>query len=150
LAEQRLEQALPSFTAPILRAPVVSGLGQIAEARGDYNAASDRFAQAYALREQTVAQAPNSAAAQVIDADAQQLVRALDRAGRTQEACQRLQQAQEAHDVAAPNQDILDRCRSLRIQLAPRVELAPILREQRVIQRAPAQETAPAEQRTTP
>lgn len=147
LAEQRLQEALPSVTTPELRAPIASELGEIAQARGDWTSASARFAQAYDLRERTAAEAPNSAAAQVLEADAQQLVIALDRSGRTQEACERLRQAQEAHDVAAPDQELLDRCqRVLRAPLRTRVELAPQLRQQRIIQRAPTeqvQEPAP-------
>jgi hypothetical protein len=65
----------------------------------------------------------------VLQADAQQLVVALDRSGRTREACERLRQAQEEHDVAAPDQDLLQRCRTLyRTQLRPEVQLAPQLR----------------------
>jgi tetratricopeptide (TPR) repeat protein len=150
-AQVQLEQALPNLSAPALRAPVESRLGEIAEQRGDWAIASTRFAQAYELREQTVSQQPAVAANVVIQADAQQLVRALDRAGRTEEACTRLREAQEAHDVAAPDQELLERCRRLRVTLAPRVELAPRLREQRTIQRAPIQQTAPTtEQRLAP
>lgn len=146
VAEARLQEALPNLTSPELRAPVASELGQIAGTRGDWTSASARFAQAYSLREQTVAQAPTSVAADVIEADAQQLVIALDRSGRTREACERLQQAQEAHDVAAPDQDLLDRCqRVTRTPLRTRVELAPQLREQRRIapQQTPVQEQPP-------
>jgi tetratricopeptide (TPR) repeat protein len=129
-AEQQLQLAVPNLTTPGVRAQVVSELGRIAEERGDFTSASARFAQAYTLREQTAAAAPDSPAAQAIEADAQQLVRALDRAGRTREACERLRQAQEQHDVAAPDQDLLDRCqRLLRAPLRTRVELAPQLRE---------------------
>lgn len=78
--------------------------------------------------------APDSAAADVLQADAQQLVRALDRSGRTREACERLRQAQQEHDVAAPDQELLERCRTLyRTQLRNDVLLAPELR-QRAIQ----------------
>ncbi len=146
VAEQRLQQALPNLTAPELRAPVASELGEIAQARGDWTSASARFAQAYDLREQSVAQAPNAAPSEMLQADAQQLVIALDRSGRTREACERLRQAQEAHDVAAPDQELLDRCqRVLRAPLRTRVELAPQLRQQRAVQPAPA---PPPEQRT--
>ncbi len=150
-AEAHLQRALPNLSAPALRAPVESRLGEIAETRGDWNLASARFEQAYALREQAAAQQPAAAGADVIEADAQQLVRALDRAGRTQEACDRLRQAQETHDVAAPDQELLERCRRLRVRLEPRVELAPRLRDRAMIQRAPAEQTAPApEQRVAP
>ncbi len=139
-AEQNLQEALPALqSSPALSAPVASELGNIAVSRGDSNAASARFAQAYSLREQVAQQAPNSAAAQAIDADAQQLVRSLDRSGRTQEACQRLQQAQQQHDVAAPDQATLDRCqRVLRAPLRDRVQLAPALRERATVAPAPA------------
>ena len=144
-AEQQLQQALPNLTTPELRAPVASQLGQIAEQRGDFSAASARFSQAYASREQLARQAPDSAPAQVIDADAQQLVRALYRSGRTQEACEQLRQAQEAHNVAAPDQELLDRCQRLRVPLRERVELAPQLRVRSDAQRvAPAPAPAPS------
>ena len=138
-AEQQLQQALPTLTAPELRAPVASELGQIAEQRGDFTAASARYSQAYASREQLARAAPESAGAQVLDADAQRLVGALDRSGRTEEACERLRQAQEAHDVAAPDQQLLERCQRLRVPLRERVQLAPQLRLNRDAQRvAPA------------
>jgi tetratricopeptide (TPR) repeat protein len=128
-AESRLQQALPGLSAPQLRAPVAAQLGEIAVERGDYNAASARFSEAYSSRERLAQLQPNAVPAQVIDADAQRLVQALDRSGRTREACERLRQAQEAHDVAAPDQEILDRCqRILAVPLRTRVELAPTLR----------------------
>jgi len=150
-AEQRLQQALPNISTPALRAPVVSQLGQIAETRNDYTSASARYAEAYRLREQTAGDQPAAGAQLALEADAQQLVRALDRSGRTREACERLRQAQEAHDVAAPDQELLDRCQSeFRTQLRDRVEVSPALRsrviapEQTQIQRAPTQRVAPA------
>ncbi|MEZ6023534.1 MAG: hypothetical protein R3C16_09045 [Hyphomonadaceae bacterium] len=137
VAEQQLQQALPMLTAPEVRAPVVSELGAIAETRGDWTSASARFAESYRIREAAAASAPNSAAAEGLEANAQQLVRALDRSGRTRDACEQLRQAQEAHDVAAPDQETLDRCqRVLSVPLRNRVELAPQLRVQRV---APAE-----------
>jgi tetratricopeptide (TPR) repeat protein len=139
-AESRLQQALPNLAAPELRAPVASELGQIAVERGDYTSASARFSEAYSSRERLVQIQPNAAAAQVIDADAQRLIRALWNSGRQREACERLRQAQEAHDVAAPDQELLDRCqRLLSVPLRTRVELAPQLRVQReAVQPAPA------------
>lgn len=129
-AEARLQEALPTLAAPEVRAPVVSNLGQIAERRSDWNSASARYAEAYRLREQTARQRTTAAAGAELQADAQQLVIALDRSGRTREACERLRQAQEAHDVAAPDQELLDRCqRELAAPLRPQVELAPQLRE---------------------
>jgi tetratricopeptide (TPR) repeat protein len=146
-AEDQLELALPQLTAPQLRAPVASELGQMAERRGDLDAASARYSQAYAAREEVAEQAPNSAAADVIEADAQQLVLALDRSGRTREACERLRQAQEEHDVAAPDQALLDRCREeFRTELRTNVRIAPQLRlrnEALRIEPAPAPETQP-------
>lgn len=143
-AEATLQQALPQLTAPQLRAPVASELGQIAEQRGDFSAASARFSQAYTAREEVAAAAPNSAAAEVIGADAQQLVRALDRSGRTREACERLRQAQEQHDVAAPDEELLQRCqRQFRTNLRNDVQLAPQLR-QRAIQVNPQVTPAPS------
>jgi hypothetical protein len=135
-AEQHLQEALPNVTAPQLRASVVSGLGSIAESRSDYTSASARFAEAYRLREQNVERTPGAEAA--LQADAQQLVRSLDRSGRTREACERLRQAQQEHDVAAPDQELLQRCETqFRVQLRPEVRLAPTLRE-RAIAPAPA------------
>jgi hypothetical protein len=144
VAEQRLQEALPALTAPALRAPVVSQLGEIAESRNDYTSASARFAEAYRLREQSAEQTPSSGAQVALQADAQQLVRALDRSGRTREACERLAQAQEEHNVAAPDEELLARCqREHSVRLQPRVELAPTLRQRNLqtapVQRAPVQ-----------
>jgi|CXWL01.1.fsa_nt_gi tetratricopeptide (TPR) repeat protein len=141
-AEQQLQEALPNLQTPALQATVVGELGQIAERRNDWTSASARFAESYRLREQAAAAAPNSPTADAgLEANAQQLVIALDRSGRTREACERLRQAQEAHDVAAPDQELLNRCQTqFRTQLRPRVELAPQLQRQRI---AP-QRTAPA------
>lgn len=141
-AEQHLQSALPNLSSPTLSAPVASELGRIAERRGDFSSASARFAQAYSLREQTATQAPNSAAAQGLQADAQRLVLALNRSGRAQEACQRLQQAQQEHNVAAPDQQTLDQCQRMRVQLRPQVQLSPQIRRS-AIQSAPAQSPSP-------
>lgn len=141
-AEQRLQEALPDLSTPALRAPVVSQLGQIAETRNDWSSASARFAEAYRLRAQSAGEQPAAGAQLALEADAQQLVRALDRSGRTREACERLRQAQQEHNVAAPNEDLLERCREeYRVQLQPRVEVAPALRR-RVV--APERRVAPA------
>jgi tetratricopeptide (TPR) repeat protein len=141
-AEQHLQSALPNLQSPRLRAPVASQLGNIAEGRGDFTSASARYAQAYSLREQSAPQAADPAATQAIQADAQRLVIALNRSGRSQEACERLREAQERHDVAAPDEQTLEQCRRiLRAPLRSRVELAPQLR------RVPA---APAESQTPP
>ncbi|MFZ2032056.1 MAG: toll/interleukin-1 receptor domain-containing protein [Vitreimonas sp.] len=141
-AEQQLQTALPNLSSPTLRAPVASELGRIAERRGDFNSASARFAQAYSLREQTATQAPNAVASQAIQADAQRLVLALNRSGRTEEACQQLQQAQEQHNVAAPDQQTLDQCQRMRVRLRPQVQLSPAIRRA-TIQPAPAPAPSP-------
>ena len=133
-AEARLQRALPQLSSAQLRAPVASELGQIAESRGDFTAASARFSQAYTAREEVAQAAPDSAAAGEIQADAQQLVRALDRSGRTREACERLLQAQQEHDVAAPDRELLERCQRLyRTNLRNDVQLAPQLRERSIL-----------------
>jgi hypothetical protein len=86
--------------------------------------------------------APNSAAADIIQADAQQLVRALARSGRLREACEQLREAQQEHDVAAPDQELLQRCQTeFRTQLRDDVRLAPQLRRS---------STVLTPQRTTP
>lgn len=134
--EPGLQQTLPRLS-PATGAPVASMLGDLAAARGDFSAASARYALAYQLRERLVAQAPNSAPARELSADAQRLVGALDRSGRTREACDRLLQAQQSHGVAAPDQDLLGRCQSqFHTALNTQVELAPSL------QRAQAQQVA--------
>jgi hypothetical protein len=151
-AEQQLQGAVQNLEAPAVRAQVVSELGQIAEQRGDWTSASARFAQAYTLREPVADAAPeNAPAQQVIQADAQQLVIALDRSGRTREACERLRQAQQEHDVAAPDQELLERCQAeFRTQLRSDVQLAPTLRvrpdaiqRQRVVTPTPAPAPTP-------
>ncbi|MFT3727379.1 MAG: toll/interleukin-1 receptor domain-containing protein [Terricaulis sp.] len=141
-AETQLQQALPNLGSAELRAPVASQLGHIAERRGDFSAASARFAQAYSLREQTAQAAPSAAATQSVQADAQSLVLALNRSGRTQEACQRLQEAQQNHDVAAPDQATLDQCQRMRVQLRPNVQLSPAIRRNAVV--APSTPASPS------
>ncbi len=140
-AEAQLQEAAPALPDASLQASVVNQLGEIAVQRNDWTSASARFAQSYRLREQVVAAQPNAPSdGAALEANAQQLVVALDRSGRTREACERLRQAQEAHDVAAPDQEILDRCqREFSTRLQPRVELSPQLqREGTVLRRAPS------------
>jgi len=154
-AEQQLQEAAPSLPQASLQASVVNQLGEIAVQRNDWTSASARFAESYRLREQVAQAQPNApAAAGAIEANAQQLVVALDRSGRTHEACERLRQAQEEHNVAAPDQEILNRCqREFSTRLEPRVELSPQLRREGTvlrraptneIQRAPVERVAPA------
>jgi hypothetical protein len=146
-AEAQLQQALPQL-APTVAAPVASELGEIAVQRSDWTGASARFERALSLREESAGSNADAPAAAAIEADAQQLVRSLDRSGRTREACQRLEQVQAEHDVASPDADLLNRCRTqFRARLNTDVQLAPQLRTIRpgVVQRtAPAAEVAPA------
>ena len=147
VAEQRLQEALPNLSAPGNQAAVASELGAIAERRQDWNAASARLSEAYRLREQVAAQAPEGAPVQEsLQRDAQRLVVALDRSGRTRQACERLQSAQEEHAVESPDASLEQRC-----QTQFRVRLRPELMRQNgaVVQPAPAQQTAPA-QRVAP
>lgn len=138
-AEQQLQRALPQL-APQVAAPVAAELGDLAVRRDDWTGASARYERAYRLREQTAREAPGAPATQALEADAQSLVLALARSGRTREACERLRQAQEAHDVATPNEELLQQCqREFRVQLRPQVQAAPQLRERRL---APAQPPA--------
>ena len=143
-AEQQLLEAAPNLPEASLQASVVNQLGEIAVQRNDWSSASARFAQSYRLREQVAQTQPNAPAAAegALEANAQQLVVALDRSGRTREACESLRQAQEAHDVAAPDQEILTRCqRDFSTRLQPRVELSPQLqRDGAVLRRAPTNE----------
>jgi tetratricopeptide (TPR) repeat protein len=146
-AESQLQQALPQLNATVA-APVASELGEIAVQRQDWTGASARFERALSLREQSAGSSETAPAAAVIEADAQQLVRSLDRSGRTREACQRLEQVQAEHDVAAPDEDLLNRCRTqFRARLNTDVQLAPQLRTVRpgVVQR-----TAPEATRVAP
>lgn len=146
-AEAQLQQALPQL-APTVAAPVASELGEIAIQRNDWTGASARFERALSLREQSAGQNEDAPAAAVIEADAQQLVRSLDRSGRTREACQRLEQVQAEHDVAAPDEDLLNRCRTeFRARLNTDVQLAPQLR---TIRPGVVQRTAPAPTEVAP
>lgn len=144
VAERYLQGALSNITAPDLRASVSTRLGEIAESRNDWASATQRYQESYELRERSVQAQPNSPAAAGLAANAQQLIIALDRSGRTREACERLREAQQSHDVAAPDQELLERCqRLLRAPLQPRVELAPQLREQRAITQPPPPQQQP-------
>ena len=106
--------------------PSVEDFGEYLERNGGSN-------NAYTAREQVAEAAPNSAAAAEIQADAQQLVRALDRSGRTREACDRLRQAQETHDVAAPDEALLQRCQTeFRTRLRDDVRIAPQLQRRSI------------------
>lgn len=132
-AEQHLRQAFSGFTDPGLRASAISQLGDIAAQRGDWTSASAQFSEAYRLREQSAAAGEDAPARMSLEADAQNLVNALDRSGRTREACARLQEAQGEYQVAAPSQDLLTRCQTqFRAQLSSDVGLAPQLRSEAV------------------
>ncbi|HVY85557.1 MAG TPA: toll/interleukin-1 receptor domain-containing protein [Caulobacterales bacterium] len=117
-AEQHFAQALPKLSMPATRAFVAGQLGAIAEARQDFTSASARYAEAYRASEQAVADDPG--ATQVLQTNAQRLVQALDRSGRTRDACAQLQRAQVDHDVEAPDADLVGRCATrFHVQLRP-------------------------------
>jgi len=119
-AEQNLQQALPHLTDAPTRAFVATQLGAIAASRQDFTSASARYAEAYRATEDIAQTAPDSPASQNLQSTAQNLVTALDRSGRTREACQQLQQAQVDHDVNATDAGFVDRCRTqFRVQLRP-------------------------------
>jgi tetratricopeptide (TPR) repeat protein len=149
VAEQQLQEALPNLPTAGGQAVVASELGAIAETRQDWGAASARFAEAYRLREQAVAAAPQTAPAQEsLQRDAQRLVVALDRSGRTRQACERLQQAQEEHAVESPDAGLEQRCSAqFRVQLRPELTRQRSVTPQ--VAPAPMQQTAPA-QRVAP
>lgn len=130
-AEQHLADALPNLSNDAPRAAVAANLGGIAEQRQDWTLASRRFNEAYEARQQTAQAQPNSPAATELRSDAQRLVTALDRSGQTRQACTQLQQAQEAHDVDAPDQTLVERCqRDFRVRLragaSSRFQRAPV------------------------
>ena len=145
-AEARLQQALPNLAAPAAQAVVASELGEIAESRQDWGSASARFAEAYRLREEAAAQSAAPAPVQEsLRLDAQRLITALDRSGRTRQACERLRQAQEDHDVDAPDPALVERCRTqYRVLVRPQVQVAP--RPSPTLQTAPTRTAPPAEQ----
>ncbi|HVZ99187.1 MAG TPA: toll/interleukin-1 receptor domain-containing protein [Caulobacterales bacterium] len=119
-AEQSFAQALPRATEPTVRAFVASQLGELAEERQDFTSASARYAAAYRASEQAVAASADEAASAALQLNAQQLVRALDRSGRTRDACMQLQRAQVDHDIAAPEGDLVQRCAArFHVQLRP-------------------------------
>lgn len=126
VAEQRLEAALPNLETPAMRAYVSAELGDLAEQRRDWGAATERYADAYRAREQAIEQAPaQGPVSATLQVDAQKLVRALDRSGRTREACEQLRQAQTEHGVEAPDADLVRRCETLRVQIRPQVLQRP-------------------------
>lgn len=129
-AESSFQRALPILRAPGQRAFVATQLGDIAEQREDWTAASARHAEAYRALEQAAADAPAASSPEALEAVAQRMVVALDRSGRTRQACEELRQAQVEHDVAAPDAALVERCQTqFRVQLRPRVlEQAPAQR----------------------
>ncbi|MET0183756.1 MAG: TIR domain-containing protein [Caulobacterales bacterium] len=139
VAEQRLEQALPNLQAVEGRAFVEGQLGDVAARRNDWAAATSRYRSAFELRERA---APNTSAAQGLQVDAQKLVRALDRDGRTEEACRQAQDVQQDHEVAPADQELAQRCQRYRITVRPQV-LQP--QQQQRLQTAPAQRITPAQ-----
>ncbi len=135
VAEQRLQEALPRLQAPESRAFVEGALGDAAARRNDWSAATRRYGSALELREQAPANTP---AAQSLQVDAQKLVRALDRSGRTADACRQAQEVQAEHDVAPADQELAQRCSELRIQVRPStIQRSPTI-QRAPVQRAPA------------
>ncbi len=134
-AEQHLNAALPRLQSREGRAFVQGALGDAAARRNDWNLAARRFGEAVRLREQ--AAPADGAAAPTIQIDAQKLVRALDRDGRTNEACQQAQQLEQQHDVATADPDLAQRCQQRRISVRPQV-----LQPRATIQRQAAPATA--------
>ncbi|MGE0046404.1 MAG: TIR domain-containing protein [Hyphomonadaceae bacterium] len=120
VAEERLQQALPALQAPESRAFVEGQLGDSAARRQDWQAAAERYEAAFTNR-QRAAQTRAPAAAAQLDVDAQKLVRALDRSGQTEEACQAVERARAA-GVEETEADVARRCASLRT-VRPRTEL---------------------------
>jgi hypothetical protein len=138
-AERAYQRALPNLQNPSARAAVESELGTIAEQRNDWTTATQRHASAYRLREAAQNSTPAPVAQATLQADASRLTRALDRSGRTEEACAQLRQAQEDHLVEAEDQSLADRCASeYSVRVLPRAEV----QRQRSIQAAPAQQRA--------
>lgn len=137
IAQQRFESALPMLDAPDARAFVEGALGDAAAARDDWSEAAARYEAAFQTRaravEQARAQTPAAdaprtpeqadavAAAPMVEAglqvDAQKLVRALDRAGATRDACRFLQRAGDERGVEATDDDLAQRCQRLRINV---------------------------------
>lgn len=140
-AEQRLEAALPRLQAPESRAFVQGALGDAAARRNDWSVATQRYSAALELREQTAtAEAPAPVAQ--LQVDASKLVRALDRSGQTEAACEQALAVQRAHNVAPADEELARRCAQLRIQVRPQIlQRAPAA----TVQRAPAA-TAPSTQ----
>ncbi|MES1156844.1 MAG: toll/interleukin-1 receptor domain-containing protein [Alphaproteobacteria bacterium] len=119
-AEQKLQQALPGLDDASARAFVAAQLGALAAARNDFTSASARYAAAYRAAEQVAQGAPDSPTAQRLQDVTQSLVDALDRSGRSREACQQMQQAEIDHDVGASNAAFIDRCaKRFHVQLRP-------------------------------
>jgi len=116
VAEQRLEAALPNLESTEGRAFVEGALGDAAAQRSDWSAASRRYNEALNLRRRAPENAPAAAQIQV---DAQKLVRALDRDGRTNEACRTAQEVQTQDNVAAGDAELAQRCQRFRIQIRP-------------------------------
>ncbi|MES1200637.1 MAG: toll/interleukin-1 receptor domain-containing protein [Pseudomonadota bacterium] len=111
-AEQRFQEAVPQIDAAPVRAFVAAQLGQFAEARQDFTSASARYAMAYRASEQAAGAYSDDATNQALEANAHRLVSALDKSGRTRDACELLQRAQVDHDVSAPQGDLAARCQT--------------------------------------
>ncbi len=134
IAEQRLAAALPQLQAPEGRAFVEGALGDAAAARNDWAAASQRYEAALDLRARA---APDAPVAQALQVDAQKLVRALDRDGRTAEACRQARAVQAEHEEVAVDPELARRCEQLRIQVRPALQPAQRALTEPQVQRAP-------------
>ncbi len=126
VAETRLEQALPTLQAPETRAFIEGQLGDAAARRQDWVGAAERYQSAFAARRTTSEGAPATPALEI---DAQKLVLALDRGGRTDEACRAVEEARQA-GVSETDANVTQRCERMRL-IRPRPEVRPELRLQR-------------------
>jgi tetratricopeptide (TPR) repeat protein len=137
-AERSLEQALPNLQNPEGRAFVEGQLGDAAAKRGDWDRAVVRYESAFSLRERRRGRAAAAAPPATLNVDAQKLVRAYDRSGRTQEACRAVARAQDA-GVDNPDAEVAQRCVRLRILRPSAAQTTTQLRQSgTAVQRVPS------------
>jgi tetratricopeptide (TPR) repeat protein len=144
VAEQRLQQALPNLQSAEGRAFVEGRLGDVAAKRQDWDTAARRYESAFRVREQQQARASGASGAPpraaTINVDAQKLVRALDRSGRTNEACEAVERAQKA-GVDDPDVEVSQRCVRLQLIRPRAAQTTPQLRQRTAIERTTVQRT---------
>jgi tetratricopeptide (TPR) repeat protein len=144
VAEQRLQQALPNLQSAEGRAFVEGRLGDVAAKRQDWDTAARRYESAFRVREQQQARASGASGAPpraaTINVDAQKLVRALDRSGRTNEACEAVERAQNA-GVDDPDAEVAQRCVRLQLIRPRPAQTTPQLRQRTAIERTTVQRT---------